>query len=89
MAGGEISIREAGRRGGTRVRERYGVEHFARIGARGGQHGGRKGGLATAARHGSAHFQEIGRRGAERLRALVAMGRDREGAPQNPVPDQA
>ncbi|MEB3185830.1 MAG: hypothetical protein VKP72_00150 [bacterium] len=78
MSEHEISMREAGRRGGNRVRERYGTEHFARIGAIGGQHGGRKGGLATAARHGRSHFQEIGRRGAERLRELVARGQAAE-----------
>ena len=78
MSEHEISMREAGRRGGNRVRERYGIEHFARIGATGGQHGGRKGGLATAARHGRTHFQEIGRRGAERLRELVARGQATE-----------
>lgn len=33
----EISCKEAGRRGGRRTVEKYGLDHYRRIGARGGQ----------------------------------------------------
>lgn len=34
---GEMSIREAARRGGAKTWERHGAEHYQRIGRKGGQ----------------------------------------------------
>lgn len=50
----EVSVREAGRRGGTTTRDRHGVEFYRRIGARGGE--------ITKKRYGHL-FSEFGRRG--------------------------
>lgn len=88
---GAVSVSEAGRRGGTRVRETHGPEHYARIGKIGGtkvaQRGrdfyvalGRKGG-AEVAKRGPAFFEAIGKKGGEVLKAkyghehFAAVGR--------------
>jgi hypothetical protein len=47
--------RRADARGGATVRERYGAEHYARIGGKGGQ--------TVSARLGREHLVEIGKRG--------------------------
>lgn len=52
----ELSVREAGRKGGKKVREKYGSEFYQAI--------GRKGGETTRARRGTKHYQEIGAKGA-------------------------
>lgn len=41
---GEISVKEAGRKGGTTTSRRYGHEFYEEIGHKGGEIGGRKGG---------------------------------------------
>jgi general stress protein YciG len=51
----EISVREAGRRGGTALKAKYGSEHFRKLGA--------KGGKTTRERFGHEHFVEIGAKG--------------------------
>ena len=55
----KMSREEAGRKGGQRTRERYGDEHFGRI----GKIGGKKGGETTKQRHGVEFYQRIGRLG--------------------------
>jgi general stress protein YciG len=50
---------EAGRKGGRTTKERYGEEHFGRI----GKIGGKKGGETTKERYGSEFYQKIGRLG--------------------------
>lgn len=50
---------EAGRKGGKTTKERYGDEHFGRI----GKIGGKKGGETTKQRYGSEFYQKIGRIG--------------------------
>jgi general stress protein YciG len=74
-AGRELSVTEAGRRGGEKVREQYGTRFFGEIGRKGGsttrqRHGpehyaeiGRRGGRKTAERHGAPFYEAIGRRG--------------------------
>src|SRR5438876_6887 len=47
---------EAGRKGGRTTKERYGEEHFGRI----GKIGGKKGGETTKQRYGSEFYQKIG-----------------------------
>lgn len=56
---GKMTRAEAGRKGGRRTRERYGEEHFGRI----GRIGGKKGGETTKRRYGSEFYQKIGRVG--------------------------
>ena len=50
-----LSVREAGKRGGDRVKEKYGPEYFQRI--------GKLGGKKTHDKYGSEHYREIGAKG--------------------------
>jgi uncharacterized protein len=50
---------DAGRKGGQTTKNRYGPEHFGRI----GRIGGKKGGETTKSRYGSEFYQKIGRLG--------------------------
>jgi general stress protein YciG len=56
--GGGMSVREAGKRGGDRVKEKYGSEFYETI--------GRKGGEATKSKYGPAFYEEIGARGGQK-----------------------
>lgn len=74
----EMTVREAGKRGGERVREKYGSNFYAEIGRKGGQVAsrdrqrmaeiGRKGGEKVREKRGSEFYAEIGRRGGEAVR---------------------
>jgi uncharacterized protein len=55
----KMSRAEAGRKGGRTTKERYGGDHFGRI----GKIGGKKGGETTKERYGSEFYQRIGRIG--------------------------
>ena len=55
----KMSRAEAGRKGGQTTKDRYGPDHFGRI----GRMGGRKGGETTKRRYGSEFYQKIGRLG--------------------------
>jgi len=71
----EITVREAGRRGGTETKRRYGHEFYQTIGDKGGsqtseRYGspfykaiGQKGGRANAERHDHEHFVNMGKAG--------------------------
>ena len=52
---GELTAREAGRRGGNVIKERYGAEFYAKI--------GKKGGDKVARQRGPAYFDAIGSKG--------------------------
>lgn len=52
---GGMTVAEAGRRGGTKVRDTHGPEFYETI--------GRKGGLATKKARGSAYYAAIGKKG--------------------------
>jgi uncharacterized protein len=64
---GNMSVREAGRKGGTTTRARYGPEFFQEIGA--------KGGRAVSERYSNEHFREIGRKGGRRVAELIALAK--------------
>lgn len=95
---GEVTCREAGRRGGAAVRKKYGKEYFQEIGKRGGsqtaqsrpeghfQEIGKTGGERTLARYGREHYQALGKKGGKRLAELAAAGRAAEAA--QPAPTQ-
>jgi general stress protein YciG len=71
---GEMSVRDAGRKGGETRREQLGPQGYALL--------GRKGGEATASTHGSEFYQRIGQKGGEvggqRVRELIEQGRQAE-----------
>jgi len=64
---GNMSVREAGRKGGKTTRARYGPEFFQEIGA--------KGGRAVSERYSNEHFREIGRKGGRRVAELIARAK--------------
>jgi len=82
--GGEMSVREAGKKGGDTVRERYGSGFYETIGRKGGQatrerHGaqfyetiGQKGGRVVKDKYGSDFYEEIGHKGGQKVKALIA-----------------
>ena len=55
----KMSRSEAGRKGGLSTKQRYGGDHFSRI----GRMGGKKGGESTKRRYGVEFYQRIGRKG--------------------------
>lgn len=82
--GGEMSVREAGKKGGDTVRERYGSGFYEQIGRKGGQvtrerHGaqfyeqiGQKGGRVVKDKYGSDFYEEIGHKGGQKVKRLIA-----------------
>jgi general stress protein YciG len=71
---GNMSVREAGRKGGRTTRQRYGAEFFQEIGA--------KGGKAVSERYSNEHFREIGRKGGRRVAELIARAKRLDSARQ-------
>jgi general stress protein YciG len=69
---GNMSVREAGRKGGKTTRARYGAEFFQEIGA--------KGGKAVSERYSNEHFREIGRKGGRRVAELIARAKGMDAA---------
>jgi hypothetical protein len=62
--GGGMSVREAGKRGGDRVKEKYGSEFYEAI--------GRKGGEATKTKYGPTFYEEIGAKGGQKPKRTPA-----------------
>lgn len=62
-AGEPGALSEAGKKGGARVKELYGTEHYRKIGIKGGS--AKKGGNAVVERHGKYYFSQIGHKGGE------------------------
>ena len=58
--GGGMSVREACKRGGDRVKAKYGSEFYEAI--------GRKGGEATKSKYGPSFYEEIGAKGGQKLK---------------------
>jgi uncharacterized protein len=61
---GGMSVREAGRRGGERVKAKYGSEFYEEI--------GRKGGEATKSKYGPSFYEVIGQKGGQRPKRKAA-----------------
>ena len=70
-AGGGMSVREAGRKGGEKggktTKERYGTPFYREI--------GRKGGEAVRDERGHSFYEEIGKKGGQRVRELINEGK--------------
>jgi len=89
--GGEMSVREAGKKGGDTVRERYGSGFYEEIGRKGGQatrerHGaafyesiGQKGGRVVKDKYGSDFYEEIGHKGGQKVKQLIAEAKKNRG----------
>ncbi len=85
--GGEMTVREAGRRGGDQRRQLLGSAGYSELGKKGGRatkerYGaafyseiGRRGGMAVFNERGPEFFAEIGRKGGARVRELIAQGK--------------
>jgi general stress protein YciG len=58
--GGGMSVREAGKRGGDRVKAKYGSQFYELI--------GRKGGEATKGKYGPSFYEQIGQKGGQSQR---------------------
>ncbi len=58
--GGGMTVREAGKRGGDRVKAKYGSEFYEAI--------GRKGGEATKEKYGPTFYEEIGQKGGQKVK---------------------
>ena len=81
---GEMSVREAGKKGGDTVRERYGSGFYEQIGRKGGQatrerHGatfyeqiGQKGGKVVKEKYGADFYEQIGHKGGQKVKKLIA-----------------
>jgi general stress protein YciG len=69
--GGDMSVREAGRKGGEKggqtTKERYGTPFYKEI--------GRKGGEAVRDERGHEFYEEIGRKGGQKVRELINEGK--------------
>jgi general stress protein YciG len=75
--GGGMTVSEAGRKGGERVRNERGVAFYQEIGRKGGEMGGRKGGEAVRDKYGPGFYEEIGRKGGQKVRELIEQGKKR------------
>lgn len=85
--GGEMSVREAGKKGGTKVRDQYGAAFFEKIGRKGGEatrdrHGtefyetiGQKGGQVVKDKYGSDFYEEIGHKGGQKVKQLIEQAK--------------
>jgi general stress protein YciG len=81
---GEMSVREAGKKGGDTVRDRYGPSFYEEIGRKGGQatrerHGagfyeaiGQKGGKVVKEKYGADFYEQIGHKGGQKVKQLIA-----------------
>jgi general stress protein YciG len=84
---GEMSVREAGKKGGDAVRERYGNGFYEQIGRKGGQvtrerHGqsfyeaiGQKGGRVVKDKYGADFYEEIGNKGGQKVKQLIEQAK--------------
>ena len=67
---GQMSVQEAGRKGGTRTRESHGHDFYQKI--------GRMGGETTSREHGPEFYEEIGHKGGQRVKELINEGKGSE-----------
>lgn len=80
----EMSVREAGKKGGDAVRDRYGSTFYEEIGRKGGnatrdRHGvefyesiGQKGGKVVKEKYGPDFYETIGHKGGQKVKKLIA-----------------
>jgi general stress protein YciG len=61
---GEMSVREAGKKGGDTVRDRHGAEFYESI--------GQKGGKVVKEKYGPNFYEQIGHKGGQKVKKLIA-----------------
>ena len=88
----DMTVAEAGKRGGDTVKAKYGKDFYTEIGHKGGQatrkkygpdfYGeiGRKGGQMTAEKHGPEFYEKIGKKGGNRVKELIERGKAADAA---------
>lgn len=64
---GDMTVREAGRKGGETTSERYGHEFYEEI--------GRKGGQKVRDEYGIPFYEEIGHKGGQKVKDLIEEGK--------------
>jgi len=67
MPAKEMTVSEAGRRGGEATKRRHGPEFYEQI--------GRKGGETVKRERGAAFYERIGKKGGQRVKQLVEAGK--------------
>lgn len=72
---GQITVQEAGRRGGQKTAKTHGREFYKGIGKKGGVTGGQ----TTLKRYGREFYQRIGRQGGAKVRELIEAGKKARG----------
>src|SRR6266849_1121734 len=84
---GGMTVREAGRKGGLMVRDKYGHSFYEEIGRKGGEtvkaergrsfyeQIGKKGGDTVKAERGAGFYEEIGKKGGHKVRQLIEEGK--------------
>jgi general stress protein YciG len=75
--GGGMTVREAGRKGGQKVRDERGHAFYEEI--------GRKGGEAVRDARGHEFYEEIGHKGGQKVKELIEAGKRRATAPSSEV----
>jgi uncharacterized protein len=64
---GDLTVQEAGRRGGTSTKKKYGGDFYKAIGKMGGE--------TTKERHGHEHYEKIGKMGGSKVSQLVKLAK--------------
>jgi len=71
----DMTVSEAGKRGGEKTAETHTHEFYEEIGKKGGQ----KGGETTSERYGHEFYEEIGHKGGQKVKELIDEGKKAEG----------
>jgi general stress protein YciG len=74
MSTNNMTVQEAGKKGGTKTSQTHGRDFYQQIGHKGGKIGGE----ATSKKYGPAFYSEIGHRGGSRVRELINKGKQQE-----------
>ena len=64
----EMTVEEAGRKGGEKTSETHGKEFYEEI--------GHKGGEKTSETHGKEFYEKIGHKGGQRVKELIEEGKE-------------